>query len=252
MKLGGSCITDKSRYKTARHDDVERLARELASVEDELIVVHGAGSFGHVLAREHKLAQGADGSEAQRLAAARVHADVRELGLLVTRALDAAGRPALWHSTYDLARLHAGGVQTFATAPLVDTLRAGFTPVLSGDVVLDATRGFGILSGDVIMVEVARELLPLRAVFATDVDGIFDKRPADPDARVLATIGPHDAPFAAGAAGADVTGGMAGKLARARDVAAAGVPVHVVNGRAPGVLQRSLAGDETIGTVITA
>ena len=229
------------------------MARELASIEDDLVIVHGAGSFGHVLAREHKLADGASGDAAQRLAAARVHADVRELGLMVTRALHEAGRPALWHGTYDVARLATGRILSFAEAPLVDTLRAGFTPVLSGDVVLDATRGFGILSGDVIMAEVSRALVPMRATFVTDVDGIYDRDPQEKGARLLARIGPDDRPFASGARGADVTGGMGGKLARAREVAKAGVPVHVVNGTAPGRVAAVLSGDETaLGTLVVS
>lgn len=252
MKLGGSVLTDKSRYKTPRPEVIARLAKEIASVDELFVIVHGAGSFGHVLAREHKLAGGATGEAAQRAGAARVHADVRDLGQLVLRALHDAGHPAVWHSTLDLARLVDGRIAAFSWAPILDTLEAGFTPVLSGDVALDASRGFGILSGDVLMVELARAMRPSRATFVTDVDGIFDRNPRDADARLLARIGPQDEPFAGASAGVDVTGGMAGKLARARDVAKTGAPVLVVNGTVGGRVADALAGRAVVGTTVLA
>lgn len=251
MKLGGSVLTDKTRYRTPRLDVLARLAHELASVPGPLVVIHGAGSYGHVLAKEHRLTQGDDGDARRRAAFAQVHADVRALQGLVLDALLGAGLPAVSHSTYDLARLEGGKLLHFAHAAVADTLRAGFTPVLSGDGVLDASRGYGILSGDVLMAELARALRPTRAVFVTDVDGIFDRDPRDASAKLLRRIRDDDADVGA-AKGHDVTGGMAGKLQRARDVARAGVPVHVVNGLAPGRLAETLLGKETVGTVVDA
>ena len=250
MKLGGSVLTDKARYRTLRDDAVARLAKELAEVEGPLVVVHGAGSFGHVLAKRHALAEGDDGSGARRAAFGRVLSDVRALGSSVSAALNDAGRPATWHGAFDLARLDRGALAAFAPAPLADALRAGFTPILSGDGALDASRGFGIVSGDVLMVELARAFRPKRAVFATDVDGIFDRDPRESGARLLERA---DAPVVSGPARVDdVTGGMAGKLERARAVARTGTPVLVVNGHAPGRVRDALAGARTIGTEVTA
>lgn len=249
MKLGGSVLTDKSAYRTPRLENLTRLAKELATAQGGLVVIHGAGSYGHVLAKQHDLARGADGDAHRDAAFVQVHADVRELSVLVCEALLDAGLPALAQSTYDLARLDAGRLQGFATAAIADTLRAGFVPVLSGDGVLDATRGWGILSGDVLMAELARAFRPQRAIFVTDVDGIYD---AWPEGKLVAHIGPHDRVGAGASAGYDITGGMGGKLARAREVAKAGVPVHVVNGAAAGRLADALAGKPTLGTVITA
>lgn len=247
MKLGGSVLTDKAAYRTPRPDALRRLARELAEVPG-LVVVHGAGSFGHVLAKEHRLAEG----KGDALAAARVHADVRDLQGLVVAALQDAGAPALAVSTSDVARLDAGRLLAFTAGAVADARAAGFVPVLPGDVVLDASRRWGILSGDVLMIELARTLRPERAVFATDVDGIFDRWP---DGKLLSRIGPHEEPFAdaSGAArGADVTGGMAGKLARAREVArTSAVPVWIVNGLQPGRVRDALMGRETLGTLIS-
>lgn len=244
-------LTDKTRYRTPRPLDIARLAREAASAPGALALVHGAGSYGHVLAREHRLKEGDDGSQARRLAAAEVHADVRALTDLVLAGLRAAGLPAFSHSTYDLARLDRGELLLFSAAPVADALAARLVPVLSGDVVLDASRGFGILSGDVLMVELARALRPRRIAFVTDVDGVFDRDPAQEGARLLRAVHAGDAPHAGAARGDDVTGGMAGKLRHARDAArGGGAPVHVVNGLVPGRLADLLAGKDVPGTVV--
>lgn len=238
MKLGGSVLTDKTRYRTPRPDVLARLARELKDVQGPLVVVHGAGSYGHVLAKRHGLAEG----KGDAAAAARVHADVRHLQSLVCDALQDAGHHALALSTSDLG---------LARVPprARDALALGFVPVLPGDVELDAQQRWRILSGDVLMVELAKALRPRRAVFVTDVDGIFDKWP---DGMLLPRIGPKDEPFAGAARGADVTGGMAGKLRRARVVAATGCEVLVVNGTVPGRVADAVGMRDVLGTMISA
>jgi len=252
VKLGGSVITDKSTYRTPRLDVLARLALEVASSGERLALVHGAGSYGHVVAKRHELARGMDDRVERQLAAAQVHADVRELQGLVLRALGDVGIPAMSLSTYDLARLTSGEMGAFAYEPVHETVTRGFVPVMSGDVALDAARGFGILSGDVLMVELARALRPARAVFVTDVDGIYDRDPSEPGATLLPRIDLRTDVRTTESRVPDITGSMLGKLKRAREVARSGVPVHIVNGLVPGRLADVLAGRETVGTVVTA
>lgn len=253
VKLGGSILTDKSQYRTPILPNVARLAHELASVDDRLVLVHGAGSYGHVLAKQHELAKGGAADPKRRLAAAQVHADVRELQGLLLQALHDAGIAAISLSTYDLARLSNGELASFAYEPVHETLARKLLPVLAGDVVLDSARGFGILSGDTLMVELARAVRPSRAIFVTDVDGIYDKDPHESGAQLLPRIDLRQTDVRASESRMpDITGGMGGKLARARDVAKAGIPVHVINGLASGRLADALAGKPTVGTVITA
>ncbi len=51
IKLGGSVITDKSQYRRFDKDAVSRLCREIAESGKQAVVVHGAGSFGHIVAK---------------------------------------------------------------------------------------------------------------------------------------------------------------------------------------------------------
>lgn len=252
MKLGGSILTDKSTYREPRIDAIARLALELAASRERVVLVHGAGSYGHVLAKKHDLTRGQDENVARTLAAAQVHADVRALSALLLDALRDAGVPAFSHSTYDLARTTNGQLANFAYEPVHESLARGFVPVLSGDVVMDNARGFGILSGDVLMVELARSLRPTRAIFATDVDGIYDREPSEPGAALLPRIDLSREIVHGHARVPDITGSMTGKLKRAREVARTGVPVHIVNGLAPGRLADTLAGKPTVGTIVAS
>src|SRR5947209_8576240 len=90
VKLGGSVVTEKTHLRTPRSAAIRRLAGELASLREPLLIVHGAGSYGHILARRHRLNEGGP-TLPRRLAAAAVQADVRELDGLVVRALNRAG-----------------------------------------------------------------------------------------------------------------------------------------------------------------
>src|SRR5438445_12584164 len=89
VKLGGSVLTDKARLRTPRRAAIRRLAHELAAARQPLLVVHGAGSYGHILAGRHKLNEGG-ATRAKRGAAARVQADVKARDGLVVDALIAA------------------------------------------------------------------------------------------------------------------------------------------------------------------
>ena len=65
----------------------------------------------------------------------------------------------------------------------------GWIPLLHGDVVTDTHQGVAILSGDTIIHELCRHIPSLkRAVFLTDVDGVFDHDPAEPGARRIAEV----------------------------------------------------------------
>lgn len=238
VKLGGSVLTDKSRYRTPRPDVISRLARECAG--HEIILVHGAGSFGHVLAKEHRLAEGGGAPRD----VARVRADVRDLQQMLIHALHDAGAPAVACATSDLARLVHGELASFDGGPVRHALAAKLMPVLGGDVVLDAAKKWGIVSGDALMARLAQQFEPELAIFVTDVDGIYDRWPGG---AILPRIGPDDMPFAGPSGAHDITGGMAGKLLRAREIAKF-APVLVINGNAPGRLADALAGKEVLGT----
>ncbi|MHB8604250.1 MAG: isopentenyl phosphate kinase [Thermoplasmatota archaeon] len=252
LKLGGSVLTDKSQYATLRAKELSRLASEVASVERGLVIVHGAGSFGHMKAREFALAEGRKGTREQDGGFADVHRDVRRLHLAVLDALAAAGVRAVGCAPLDVVELKNGTLHHFDAAPIARALAAGLTPVTFGDAVFDSERGFGIVSGDQLVDSLARGLKAERVVFATDVDGIFDREPIEGRLVALQERLTSDDALAVTAPregrSPDVTGSMAGKIARIASLAKAGIPVDVVNGLAPGRVAAALSGGKVVGT----
>ena len=56
LKLGGSVITDKGADEgVVREADLLRIAKEVSEFRGKMIVVHGAGSFGHTHAKKYGL-----------------------------------------------------------------------------------------------------------------------------------------------------------------------------------------------------
>ena len=55
IKLGGSIITDKTDYRKFNKDVVARLCKEIKESGQKVIIVHGAGSFGHIISKRFKL-----------------------------------------------------------------------------------------------------------------------------------------------------------------------------------------------------
>src|SRR2546427_1184650 len=214
VKLGGSVVTEKTHLRTPGSGAIGRLARELASLGEPLLIVDGAGSYGHILASRHRLNE--EGSPPlRRLAVAGVQADVRELDGLVVRALNRAGLAAVPIPPSAVLSLDDGRVSSLDLTPFLEFSSMSFTPVTFGDVVRDLRRGFSICSGDLLMLELARAFRPERALFVADVDGLFTADPkTHKSARVLEEVKPSDRPpveFRA-ASRTDVTGRIEGEV----------------------------------------
>ncbi len=249
VKLGGSVLTDKARLRTPRKTAILRLTKELAGLGDDLIVVHGAGSFGHVLARRYRLNGVASPSKAK--GAAIVQRDVRALDDLVVGGLLKAGLAPVALPPSAILSLDDGRLASFEVSPFEDYVRQGFTPVTFGDVVRDRTRGVAVCSGDVLMLEIAKAFRPRCVVFAADVDGLFTSDPKKRgDARLLLSVAEADLPLIdfGPAKGPDVTGGIEAKVRRMLEIASHADECIIVNGNVKNRVRDALRGRIVVGT----
>jgi isopentenyl phosphate kinase len=252
VKLGGSVITDKAKLRTFRKETCQRLARELSPVADRLVLVHGAGSFGHIVAKEHRLHEGFK-DDSQLAHVARVQRDVRELNLMVMEALIDGGVRAVSVPPIASAFFEGGRVKSFDDAPFRSMSELGLTPVTFGDVVPDASMGFSICSGDLMMHELAMRFRPSLVVFCADVDGVFDSDPkSNPDAALLSRV---DAEMLGSmrrgeSFTADVTGSIFGKLERMLVIASHCEKCMILNGNVAGRLGDAVTGDEVVCTQV--
>ena len=249
IKLGGSVITDKTQYRTFNKDTIRRLCEEIHASGAETLIVHGAGSFGHVLAKEYSLQNGFSTSD-QIPAVARVQYDVRELNLMVINELLNAGIPAMSVPPGSCFVMDDGKLILDDPEVLLSASKIKIMPVLFGDVVFDRRRGFSICSGDQIMEVLCKLYDPDKVVFVSDVDGLFDKDPKkNPDAELLTEVTFDILERVSGKSSVDdVTGGVMAKAESMLRMTSSNRDCVLVNGSVPGRLHSLLKGDKVIST----
>lgn len=220
LKWGGALITDKARPWTPRPDVIRRLAEELRRALTDrpqlrVLLGHGSGSFGHVVARRYGTRQGVSGAEGWRGFAETAAAAAR-LNRIVMDALLDAGVPAWSIQPSASARCRDGVLVDLAWETVARALDAGLVPVVYGDVALDDVRGGTIASTEEIFTFLAPRLAPDRIILASAVDGVYTSDPArDSAAERIPWLSPEQALTQIGdgaALGYDVTGGMATKV----------------------------------------
>ena len=250
IKLGGSVITDKSQYRTFNKEQVSRLCREIAESGKGTIVVHGAGSFGHVVAKKYALQHGLI-DFSQIPAIAQVQYDVRELSSMVVRELITNGIPAVSVPPGSCFVMDDGKLVVNDTEAIKALAHIGVMPILFGDVVMDRKKGFGICSGDQIMEVLADIFKPDRIVFVSDIDGLYTADPkTDPDAVLIPEVTPDVLDeVSSGSTVDDVTGGVRGKMESMLRMCDEDRDCVLVNGTVPGRLLSLLKGEDVPCTV---
>lgn len=250
IKLGGSVITDKSQYKKFNKEQTARLCREIAESGRATIIVHGAGSYGHVLAKKYAIQNGLV-DFGQVAPAAMVHHDAMELGLLVTSELMAVGIPAASLSPGSCFVMDEGRIVVIDEEVIRRMSHVGIMPVTHGDVVMDRQKGFAIVSGDEMMEVMARIYNPERVVFVSDIDGLYDSNPKEnTDARLIPEVTQEVLDGVSSEEDvADVTGGVRNKMEAMLRMCSPDRDCVLVNGTVPGRLLSLLRGEEVTCTV---
>ncbi|MEM2897515.1 MAG: amino acid kinase, partial [Candidatus Bathyarchaeia archaeon] len=139
--------------------------------------------------------------------------------------------------------------------PIKMILNLNITPLLSGDIVPDYEKGFSIISGDQIAIELALRLGAKMVIFGCDVDGIFTKDPKkNKDAEIISIIKPSMFKEIARMISihpcADVTHGMLGKLEESMRLAKKGIETVILNLSKPGNLKNFIEGEKILCTRI--
>ena len=279
VKLGGSAITDKSKYETLRGLSLKRTAEQLALRGSAVkhVLCHGAGSFGHFDARRYSLSTGGQPSSWTE-GFAVTHQSVRKLTSLVLRAMRKASKSTdvvhipLFPFVTTRSRYNLQDDGPLGRESLESLLDAGLTPLFHGDVVLDkGNQNCSIFSGDRILCTIASALKKSgryrvkAAVFLTDLPGVYDKNPAlHRDARLIRHVsvdrrgnlvmpGRGVVDGSSSSKGVvDVTGGIRAKLDAAAQMAKIGVPVYIVQVGTAHALQALRGEVPDIGTAVVA
>jgi isopentenyl phosphate kinase len=255
LKLGGSVITDKSGELAAKTEDINRIAEEIKRADvDNLVIVHGGGSFGHPTAQKWNLKEGFK-EPTQKMGFAETHHVMTVLNGLIMDALVWHEIPALSYAPSTCFVTENGRIKSCDSLILDRMTKMGFTPVLYGDAVFDDKLGFTVLSGDQLVAYLAIKMKAEKIVIGVDTDGLYEADPkVDANAKPylklnLEQLKKVQAKFGK-AQTTDVTGGMAGKIAELIPAVDAGVKVQIVNATRNLRVLRSLTGERIEGTII--
>jgi len=254
LKLGGSAITKKGEGKAEVNQEIlQRLAAEISEARKEkefsLLIVHGAGPFGHVPAKEYQLNEGLK-DERQVEGFSITHHSMEKLNFLVVEALRKAGLNAIEFQPSAGGILKDEELVQFPTEALERILNIGLIPVAYGDVLIDEEKGISILSGDHLIPYLAKNLNASRVIITTDLAGIFDSNPKEnKDAKLIPEINSEniDSLNIGSSTSTDVTGGMQRKV---RELMNLEIDSEIISALEPGLVKRALLGESNLGTVI--
>ncbi|MGZ7047104.1 MAG: isopentenyl phosphate kinase [Methanobacterium sp.] len=257
LKLGGSVITKKEATEpTIDYENLNRISAEIASsTSDRLIIIHGAGSFGHPFAREYSIGsviKDEDDFNRKKLGFCITQSWVKKLNSMVCQSLREKGIFAVSIQPSSFITTENGRINSCDLSLMGRYLDSGFVPVLYGDVVLDMNESIKIcvLSGDQIIQYFGKNLKPDRVILGSDVDGIYNKDPKKyEDAELMEIVTSCDDLYAEGSLNVDVTGGMHGKLKELLDLAEIGIESEIINACKEGFVKKAL-NDERIGTIV--
>jgi len=250
IKLGGSVITDKSRKNIFKKEATLRLVTEIKEAGKQVIVVHGAGSFGHILAKKYELDKGYKNKD-QLPGVAEVQRDVKDLSLRVLNAFLEGGMNAVSLAPSAFLVNQAKRIKHMDTGNFKRYLEADITPITFGDVVVDESLIFSIVSGDQLMLELAKVFRPEMVIFVADVDGIYTGNPnLDKDAQLLPTVDKEVLTNIRKSDGVvdDVTGSILGKSKIMLEIAAHGIDTIILNGNSKNRLKDALMGRDVLCT----
>tara|TARA_B100000945_G_scaffold147388_1_gene118057 strand:+ start:9018 stop:9809 length:792 start_codon:yes stop_codon:yes gene_type:complete len=256
LKFGGGLITTKSKMKTIDEMAIAKLSgliKQLLDLNNRVTIVHGAGSFGHLKAKEWKIAEGAKPSilVEQKQAVQSIRADMLELNRLLCDSLTALDvdsqsfPPSQWAT-------EVGPDFLGDLTPMINC-DDSVVPITFGDVV-DCRKPnlFGILSGDDLMVRLAKEIPAItHCIFLLgDTEGLLSAPPSNSNSELvrvwnskMPVSGEHDKQQ-------DVTGGIFLKLNSASKISRVVQNVWFIDGRKPERVLELLNSGYTRGTQI--
>ncbi len=256
LKIGGSVATEKDKgIPKAREDVIRRIVQEIEkarAVKDfKLVIVCGAGPFGHKFVADYKINEGVK-SEKEVEGFVRTHRSVERLNNIFVDVMERKGMLPFPVQPSACIKQEKRRIVEFDTAVVEKLLEldARIIPIMYGDMVLDSEIGASVVSGDAIVPRLAKALKANKVFLGTDVEGIFSEDPKkSKKAELVGEV--NDRNLAGvlegvgGSSATDVTGGMKGKL-----LALKGVSAVVFNLAEEGNLFRLLKGGKGIGTEI--
>ena len=213
LKIGGSIITEKASGKPKiKKSVVTQIVKELKIFtklfpDAKIILLHGAGSFGHPLVYEYKLTEKPLVGR-QLLGFTKTVLAMRNLANQMTEIFISNQLPIL--------PLQTSALNMQNIDHLKDFLDAGFIPMLGGDMGLTEVNKAVVISADRLAILFSKKFPNSKIIFATDVEGVFENFYAE-NKKLISNMSRKELEgiilkMEQQKSRYDVTGGMAGKL----------------------------------------
>ena len=245
LKIGGSVLTDKRRECTFNMQNIKRIAGEIARASVPIVIVHGAGSFGHPQAKKYHIQQNPDTE-----GLVKTHRAVLELNTVFVETLQEEGVAATGVHPLNCLLAERSVVKQWGVEIIERMVDFGVTPVIHGDVVMDTVNGISVISGDQILTYLAKKLDVAVIGAGTAVDGVLDE-----NGRTIPRITPSNfnevSDYIRGSTDDDVTGGMRGKVLELLKLAESGVESVIFNAELSNMVFKFLSGEVIQATSIS-
>ena len=245
LKFGGSIITNKKGKSEARMNNIKEIAKTIGKMWKmgvrNIVIVHGAGSFGHPYVVENQIKDGIK-SEKQRWGFAKTHLECTKLSNLFVNALLEEEVPAISIAPSAVCLMTNKKIVDFSSI-VFEYLEHGYLPIVHGDMVPDSKIEGAPLSGDQIVTYLGKNARIVAV--GCDVDGVIDSKGEVINRitksnlkEVLKSIKKVDG---------DVTGGMEGKI---RELLNLSGRSYIFNASVPKRIEEIVLGKKTVATEI--
>ncbi|KKT57952.1 MAG: Archaeal Kinase [Candidatus Amesbacteria bacterium GW2011_GWB1_47_19] len=243
IKLGGGLIAPKEwAWETPDGGVIGRLVKEIKSGSGDrgIVLVSGSGNFGHQAVKKYGI-DTEDGVEKVRKSAGKI-------GAIVAGDAAAAGLKIeliVPHEIWPNGR----------TESVSESLKAGNTVVLYGDVMGIGRGEWKVWSGEKLISETVKHMNESgreigMIIQVSREEGVWDK-----NGKIIPEINQNNwrkiRSEVGGATGTDVTGGMLHKVEESLEITRKfGIKTWIISGRVKGRLEKLLAGEKVFGTVV--
>jgi isopentenyl phosphate kinase len=250
VKLGGSVITDKKVPYSAKVSAIKRLAGELKTCSNGLIIAHGSGSFGHTSAAKF----GGKKGYKTKIGIAKVARDAMEINRIVMNILIEQKIPAISFRPMSMISANAGKTEGVFFEAVELALKQGLIPVVYGDVILDKKWKSTIYSGETTLGKIAlflkRKGFTIKKIIQIgETNGVYNDK-KETISEISKNSWPKIKKFMFKLTAKDVTGGMKHKIEEALKMAKIGAETLIINGNTKNELKNAILGKKVKGTVI--
>ncbi len=212
----------------------------------KLIIVHGAGSYGHPIVKRTGIDEGISRPD-QVFSFAQTQLLQNKLNSEVCEILQYYKLPVIPIQPSASAIMENKRLISINDDLIKSLVELSLIPVLFGVPAFDKAQKCSILSGDQITVYLAKSMKPQKIIFTTNVDGIITK-----NQDIIEKISRNNFDSIKEnfykAKYDDVTGSMAGKIGELLTLT--GIKSYIINGNTKNIVYNILKGNKVRGTII--